>query len=85
MNESKNQLKGSIPVFTAADRFRLARKGTGLGILAFAKHAEISLKQVQNAETQGASVPENIFIIWAFRTNVDYRWLFSGEGEIQSP
>jgi hypothetical protein len=83
MNEPNE--KPSFPVFTAADRFKKARKETGLGIAAFAKFAQISIKQVQNAETQGAVVPENIFIIWAFRTNVVFEWLWSGEGEIQSP
>jgi hypothetical protein len=85
MNESKNQLTGAIPVFNAADRFRKSRLETGLGIRAFAKFAEISVKQVQNAETKDAEVSENIFIIWAHRTNVVFEWLRYGEGELHAP
>jgi hypothetical protein len=49
-----------------------------MGMREFASYTEMSMRQVQNAETYGIEVKDTVFIVWAFKTGVDYHWLRTG-------
>ena len=80
ISQNWQQRSSYVPEFVASDRFQKARQEFGMGMREFSKYTQLSMRQIQQAETKGHKVKDFVYTVYAAKTNVDYNWLLTGEG-----
>ena len=78
ISQNWQQKKSWVPEWVSADRFQKARQEFGMGMREFSKYTQLSMRQIQQAETKGFKVKDYVYTVYAAKTNVDYNWLLTG-------
>ena len=79
LKHMSQQLVGSIPEWSLADRMRKAREITGLDQSAFGEELGVSRATVSNAERGRTSPSRLLMRAWALRSGVPLQWLETGK------